>query len=70
MRAVINLGHSLGKGIVAEGIETESSWPSCACTAATSGRAILFARPLLASAVPGWLSQPTRQPAATPAQAG
>ncbi len=63
VRAVINLGHSLGKGIVAEGIETEQQLAFLRLHGCDLGQGYLFARPLLASAVPRWLSRPTRRPA-------
>jgi diguanylate cyclase (GGDEF)-like protein/PAS domain S-box-containing protein len=57
VRAVINLGHSLGKEIVAEGIETEAQLDFLRLHGCDLGQGYLFARPLLATAVPGWLSR-------------
>jgi EAL domain-containing protein (putative c-di-GMP-specific phosphodiesterase class I) len=60
VRAVINLGHSLGMRVVAEGVETEEQARWLRLQRCDYGQGFLFAPPMPAEAVPGWLR--TRSP--------
>jgi diguanylate cyclase (GGDEF)-like protein/PAS domain S-box-containing protein len=56
-RAIIALGGTLGLGIVAEGVETETQWSMLAHAGCNIAQGYLFARPMPAAAFEDWLRQ-------------
>jgi diguanylate cyclase (GGDEF)-like protein/PAS domain S-box-containing protein len=54
-RAIISLGHSLGKEVVAEGVETLSQYRLLASAGCNEFQGYLFARPMPAAAIGDWL---------------
>jgi diguanylate cyclase (GGDEF)-like protein/PAS domain S-box-containing protein len=54
-QAVIGIAHSLGLGIMAEGVETESQRSFLLRHGVRQGQGYMFSRPLEASRVPGYL---------------
>lgn len=56
-RAIISLGHSLGKEVVAEGVETLSQYRLLASAGCNEFQGYLFARPMSAAAVEVWLAE-------------
>ena len=57
LEGTIKLAHSLGLGIVAEGIETEAELAFLAAAGCELGQGYLFARPMAASRVPHFISE-------------
>jgi EAL domain-containing protein (putative c-di-GMP-specific phosphodiesterase class I) len=60
--AVIGLGRSLGLSLVAEGIETLGQAESLRHRGCHFGQGFYFAKPMAASRVPWFLTQPREQP--------
>jgi diguanylate cyclase (GGDEF)-like protein len=57
VRAVLGMAHSLGKQVVAEGIETEAQLKQLATLKCDIGQGFLFGRPLIAPAFSKWLAE-------------
>jgi diguanylate cyclase (GGDEF)-like protein len=57
VKAVLGMAHSLGKHVVAEGIETEAQLTQLASLGCDIGQGFLFGRPLIAPAFGNWLEQ-------------
>lgn len=55
VRAIIQLGHSLGLGVVAEGIETDAEYARLVALGADVAQGFLIARPMAAGAFVEWL---------------
>jgi len=53
---IIKLGHELGTGLIAEGVETRSQWEYLRARGVQSAQGYLFARPLSISAFGLWLA--------------
>ena len=51
LRAMADLGHSLGLEVLAEGVETEAQWTILAALGCDHGQGYLFGRPLAAGEV-------------------
>ncbi|HEX7106100.1 MAG TPA: bifunctional diguanylate cyclase/phosphodiesterase [Acidothermaceae bacterium] len=62
VRSVIQLGHSLGLRVVAEGIEDESTIDRLATLGADVGQGYFIARPMPATAFGAWRAQHSRSP--------
>jgi diguanylate cyclase (GGDEF)-like protein len=56
VRAAVDLSHALGLEAVAEGVEDEEALARIIATGCDSAQGYLFARPMPADAVPGWLA--------------
>ena len=63
VRAVVNLGRSLGKKIVAEGIETVEQLAAVKAMGVDVGQGYLLSRPIRADQVPALLRLPAGEPA-------
>ena len=57
LRAMADLGHSLGLEVLAEGVETEDQWKVLAALGCDHGQGYLFSRPLPFEASSKWLTQ-------------
>jgi len=57
VRAVLGMAHSLGKRVVAEGIESETQRQQLASLSCDIGQGFLFGRPLAAAAFGKWLEE-------------
>jgi EAL domain-containing protein (putative c-di-GMP-specific phosphodiesterase class I) len=57
VKAVLGIAHSLGKEVVAEGIESETQRRQLARLKCEVGQGFLFCRPMLGQAFGEWLSQ-------------
>ena len=62
VRAVVNLGRSLGKKIVAEGIETVGQLATVKAMGVNVGQGYLLSRPLRADQIPALLGQAATEP--------
>jgi EAL domain-containing protein (putative c-di-GMP-specific phosphodiesterase class I) len=62
--ALIGLGRSLGKKVVAEGVETEGQLRYLRARGCDFAQGYLFAKPMAASRVPWFLTEQTRRPGA------
>lgn len=60
VRAVITLGHALGKRVIAEGVETPAQLASLRELGADEAQGYLLSRPLAAAQVPALLYEPAR----------
>ena len=54
---IIQLGKKLGLQIIAEGIESEYHWDTLKALGCHEGQGFLMARPMLESALAGWLNE-------------
>ncbi|MDY0164382.1 EAL domain-containing protein [Desulfobotulus sp.] len=63
-RMVIGLGHSLGMGITAEGVETEAQCKALVALGCDEGQGWLFARPMEEEGLLTWLAQRKSLPCA------
>ena len=63
VRAVLNLGRSLGKKVIAEGIETAAQLATLQALGVHVGQGYLLSRPLRPDQVPALLGQPAALPA-------
>jgi diguanylate cyclase (GGDEF)-like protein len=70
VRTTIELGHSLGLKVVAEGIETPAEWSTLLRLGCDLGQGYLISRPMPATSVPDWLRRQHDQLAAVLAGAG
>jgi diguanylate cyclase (GGDEF)-like protein len=57
VRATIELAGGLGLGVVAEGVEDESTWQSLRRLGCSTAQGYFLSRPMPASEVEGWLSE-------------
>ena len=62
VRAVLNLGRSLGKKVIAEGIETVEQLATLQAMGVHVGQGYLLSRPLRAAQVPALLGEPVQAP--------
>jgi diguanylate cyclase len=65
VRTTIELGHSLGLKVVAEGIETPEVWASLLRLGCDMAQGYFISRPMAADAVPGWVRSQGEQLART-----
>ena len=56
VKLIIELGHSLGMKVVAEGIEDRATWDALAALRCDAAQGFYVARPMVARAVPAWLT--------------
>ena len=64
--AIVNLGHNLRLGLIAEGIETEDMMNRLIAMGCETGQGYFFSRPMPGSDVPQWLAQRKSGAAAAP----
>ena len=57
VRAILALGHSLGFGVIAEGIETQAQRDFLQAEGCKQGQGFWFARPMPAADFTAWLQQ-------------
>jgi EAL domain-containing protein (putative c-di-GMP-specific phosphodiesterase class I) len=53
---VVNLGHTLGMRVIAEGIETEEQAQKLLALGCQEGQGYLFARPMPSELLEGWMA--------------
>ncbi len=58
VRLIIELGHSLGMKVVAEGIEDRQTWDALAALGCDAAQGYYIARPMTAAALATWLAEP------------
>lgn len=58
VRATVDLGHSLGLDVVAEGVEDEQTWQLLVACKCETAQGYLISRPLPPEDIDGWLSHP------------
>lgn len=56
VRAIIEMGHSLGMSVVAEGVENEEVWHKLATLGCDAAQGYYISPPLPPESVPGWLT--------------
>ncbi|HEX6508453.1 MAG TPA: EAL domain-containing protein, partial [Chloroflexota bacterium] len=59
VRSVIDLGHSLGLEVVAEGVEDQATWDMLAAMGCDLGQGYHLSRPLPSAQLGQWLKQPS-----------
>ncbi|HEV8534887.1 MAG TPA: EAL domain-containing protein [Candidatus Limnocylindria bacterium] len=57
VKLIIELGHSLGMKVVAEGIEDRATWDALAGLRCDAAQGFYVARPMVARAIPTWLTK-------------
>ncbi len=70
VRTTVELGHSLGLKVVAEGIETPDVWAALLRLGCDLGQGYMISRPMPALDVPGWLGRQREQLSQALSQAG
>jgi EAL domain-containing protein (putative c-di-GMP-specific phosphodiesterase class I) len=70
VRTTVELGHSLGLKVVAEGIETPDVWSALLRLGCDLGQGYMIARPMPAGEVPGWLGRQREQLSQALSEAG
>ena len=70
VRTTVELGHSLGLKVVAEGIETPDVWAALLRLGCDLGQGYMISRPMPAAEVPGWLGRQREQLSQALSQAG
>jgi diguanylate cyclase (GGDEF)-like protein len=55
-KSIIDLGHSLGLSVLAEGVETEAEWRQLELLGCDEIQGYLFARPVPAEHIEGWIT--------------
>jgi len=70
VRTTVELGHSLGLKVVAEGIETPDVWAALLRLGCDLGQGYMISRPMPVAEVPGWLGRQREQLAQALSQAG
>ena len=58
VKSIIDLGHNLGLGVVAEGVETRGLWDRLAHLGCDVAQGYHLSRPVSAAAIPALLRQP------------
>ena len=66
VRTVVELGRSLGLDVIAEGVETEDQRQALHTLGCAAYQGFLFARPMAAAALPGYVAQHQPLPATSP----
>ncbi len=61
VRSVVDLGHSLGLCVVAEGVEDQPCWDGLVAAGADVAQGYLLSRPLPASDLETWLADRARR---------
>ena len=69
VRTTVELGHSLGLKVVAEGVETPEVWALLLRSGCDLAQGYFISRPMSADAVPGWLRSQREQLALATSQA-
>jgi len=57
VKLIIELGHSLGMKVVAEGIEDRATWDALLGLRCDAAQGYYIARPMVAKAIPTWLAK-------------
>jgi EAL domain-containing protein (putative c-di-GMP-specific phosphodiesterase class I) len=57
VKLIIELGHTLGMKVVAEGIEDRATWDVLAELRCDAGQGFYIAKPMVANAIPSWLTK-------------
>jgi EAL domain-containing protein (putative c-di-GMP-specific phosphodiesterase class I) len=57
VKLIIELGHSLGMKVVAEGIEDRATWEALVGLRCDAAQGYYVARPMVARAIPTWLAR-------------
>lgn len=65
VKLIIELGHSLGMKVIAEGIEDRKTWDALVAMRCDDAQGYFVARPMVPSAIPAWLAQGHRTTTAT-----
>jgi diguanylate cyclase (GGDEF)-like protein len=58
VRAVIDLAHDLGLGVIAEGVEDHQTWEVLAALGCDMAQGYYFSRPIVAESIIGWIDTP------------
>jgi diguanylate cyclase (GGDEF)-like protein len=61
VRTTVEMAHSLGLKVVAEGIETQEVWSALLRLGCDLGQGYFISRPMAAALVPGWLARQREQ---------
>jgi len=67
VRSVIELGHTLGLHVVAEGVETTEAWTRLVELGCDAAQGYLLARPMAVTDFPAWVAGRRQEPAAASA---
>ena len=67
VRAIIELGHSFGLNVVAEGVEEEEEWHKLATLGCDAAQGYYISHPLPPESVPHWLTESSWKTAGQPA---
>jgi EAL domain-containing protein (putative c-di-GMP-specific phosphodiesterase class I) len=65
VKLIIELGHSLGMKVIAEGIEDRATWDALVDLRCDDAQGYFVARPMVPTAIPAWLAQGHRTTTAT-----
>jgi EAL domain-containing protein (putative c-di-GMP-specific phosphodiesterase class I) len=57
VRSIVDLGHSLGLRVVAEGVETVDTWQALEAVGCDLAQGYLISRPVCAAEATHWLSK-------------
>jgi diguanylate cyclase (GGDEF)-like protein/PAS domain S-box-containing protein len=57
VKLIIDLGHTLGMKVVAEGIEDRATWDALAELRCDAAQGFYIAKPMVAKAIPSWLTK-------------
>ena len=65
VKLIIELGHSLGMKVIAEGIEDRETWDALVALRCDDAQGYFVAKPMVSTAIPAWLAQGHRTTTAT-----